>query len=303
MAFFWWLGRRKTIPARPPQGWMATGTLPASQETLPQRRYLPGADYLLPKDEDERARLEFQHHALSLTLGNHYLAPLPPVVRSIVDVGAGTGIWPIEMARLFPDSLVLGLDVDTALFHPTPPEHCLLRQGDILCGLPLPDQFAEFVHQRFLVLAIPDTRWPGVVRELVRVTRVGGWLELVETDARVQNGGAATEQMMAWVDLVRQARGIMGEPVKRLGDLLRREGVRDIETQSIPLKVGPWGGRAGTMMERDILAAIQALKAPCCTQGVAASAFDACLQNMAAEWKQGQASCTIYVAYGKRAVE
>ncbi len=111
MACFWWLRRRGKIH-QPPQAWVRA---PQASVPAPQRRYLEDEAYPLPKDQGEHERLEFQHHALHLTLGNHYLAPLPPSVRTIVDVGAGTGIWSIEMARVFPESLVLGLDVDAAL--------------------------------------------------------------------------------------------------------------------------------------------------------------------------------------------
>jgi SAM-dependent methyltransferase len=296
MAWFWWLRRSKT--KQPPQAWVRAPQASAPVTTL--RRYLEEAEYLLPKDQEEQARLDFQHHALNLTLGNHYLAPLPPTLRTIVDVGTGTGIWSIELARAFLESLVLGLDLDAALLSKTPPANCLLRVGNVLSGLPLPDQFADFTHQRFLVLAIPDSRWPGVVRELVRVTQIGGWIELVETDARIQAGGPATEQMMAWVDVVRQARGLMGEPVRHLGEMLQREGIQEVEAQTIQLKVGAWGGRAGVMMERDILAAVQALKEPCAQQGVDAYEFDACVQAMAVEWQRAQAFCLVYVAYGRR---
>jgi SAM-dependent methyltransferase len=294
MTFVIWPFRRKR-PTRPPQAW-ARPTLPAPS----QRRYLEETDYPLPKDGEEKKRLDFQHYALHLTLGNHYLAPLPPTVRSILDVGTGTGVWPCDLSRLFPDSLVLGLDLDAALFTPTPPVNCLLRQGNVLGRLPLPDGIMEFTHQRFLVFAIPDEQWPRAVRELVRVTRPGGWIELVETDARVQAGGRATEQVFAWIDVVRAARGILGEPVMHLGELLRNEGVSEIETQAIPLKVGAWGGRAGQMMESDILAAVQALKEPCCAKGIDPQEFEHTAQMMALEWKQAHAFCTIQVAYGRR---
>jgi SAM-dependent methyltransferase len=297
MAWFWWL-RRRVKTKQPPQAWVRAPQ--AATPMAAQRRYLEEAEYLLPKDQEEQARLDFQHHALNLTLGNHYLAPLPPQIRTIVDVGTGTGIWSIELARIFPESLVLGLDVDAALLSKTPPANCLLRVGNVLAGLPLPDQFADFVHQRFLVLAIPDVSWPLVVHELVRVTRVGGWLELVETDAHVLAGGLATAQVFAWIDVVRAARGLEGRPVQALGVMLQREGLQEIEIQRIELKVGVWDGRAGIMMERDILAAVQALKEPCCAQGVDSAKFDQTVRAMAAEWQQAQAYCVIYVAYGRR---
>lgn len=299
MAFFGWRARRAVrtkTSALPPQAWAPTPPIAVA----PQRRYLDG-DYLLPKDEEETNRLNFQHHALHLTLGNHYLAPLPPVLRTIVDVGAGTGILAGEMARLFPESLVVGLDVDAASFGNAAPGNCLLRAGDVLKGLPLPDAFADFAHQRFLVLAIPDSRWPDAVRELVRVTRSGGWLELVETDARVQAGGPATERIFGWIEGVRQARGLLGKPVGRLGELLWQQGLQEVECQQIPLKIGAWGGRAGIMMEQDVLAAVQALKESCCAQGVDPYEFDAYAQTMAVEWQQAHAFCTVYAAYGRRA--
>ena len=43
-----------------------------------------------------------RHHSLYRTISNHYLAPISPETRSILDVGTGTGIWPLEMATLFP---------------------------------------------------------------------------------------------------------------------------------------------------------------------------------------------------------
>lgn len=143
---------------------------------LPNRRYIADAVYLLPKDEQEGHRLYLQHYALLQAIGNHYVAALHPAVRTILDVGTGTGIWAVEMARAFPQSLVVGLDLDPALFRETPsfPTNCLLRVGDVLKGLPFPDGFFSYTHQRLLVYAIPAAQWPAVLRELVRVTDRGG---------------------------------------------------------------------------------------------------------------------------------
>jgi SAM-dependent methyltransferase len=299
MLFFLWPFHRRKQPA-PPQPWTRTPQAAASEAM--KRRYLHEAEYLLPKDNEEGLRLNFQHQAMYLTLGNHYLAPIPPTVRTILDIGTGTGIWCCEMARLFPEALVLGLDLDPALFSKTPPPHCFLRSGNVLTGLPLPDQLFAFTHQRFLVLAIPDEQWPRVIQELVRVTQVGGWIELVETDARIQDGGPATEQLLAHVETLREHRGLKGDPVLHLGELLRSAGVQDIEMQEIPLKIGSWGGRAGHMMELDILTAVQALKEPCCAKcGIEGQDFDDLVQRMGAEWRAMHPFCRIYAAYGRRA--
>ncbi len=145
-----------------------------------QRTYVPDVPYLLPKDALEDQRLNYQHHVLYRTMSNHYLAPLTQATATtILDVGTGTGIWPIEMSALFPHAQILGVDVAlSSLPNPLPP-NCLFAEANILHGLPFPDQQFAFTHQRLLVAAIPTTHWPTVVRELVRVTRPGGWIELV----------------------------------------------------------------------------------------------------------------------------
>lgn len=64
------------------------------------RRYLIDTDYLLPKDLIEANRLDFQHFYLKHVLKSNYLAPLDKEqVRTILDVGCGTGRWVLEMAR------------------------------------------------------------------------------------------------------------------------------------------------------------------------------------------------------------
>lgn len=111
-----------------------------------QRAYLADTPYLLPKDALEDQRLNFQHHLLYRTISNHYLAPLAPTTASILDVGTGTGIWPIEMATLFPHAHVLGVDVALSSLPRPLPLNCLFSQANILQGLPFPDQQFEFTH-------------------------------------------------------------------------------------------------------------------------------------------------------------
>lgn len=45
--------------------------------------------------------------------GNLYLAPLALVAspKRILDIGAGTGIWAIEIADQYPESTVIGTDL------------------------------------------------------------------------------------------------------------------------------------------------------------------------------------------------
>ncbi len=285
---------RRRRPAGPPQPWARTQVLPAG----PQRTYLTDAPYLLPKDALEDERLRFQHYALHHAFGNHYLAPLSPETRTILDVGSGTGIWPIDMAQQFPHAHIIGVDVALTSLPRALPNTCLFAHADVLQGLPFPDHQFDFTHQRLLVFAIPAPRWPEVVQELVRVTRPQGWIELLEVGTAVQNGGPATERLLSWLREAVQTLGIELTMVTQLRDLLKQAGCQAVEAQDIPVPLGSWAGRGGEMLKLDALRVFQALQPRTTTP---AEQFEAMLDAATAEWEQNQASYIFHAAYGRRA--
>jgi SAM-dependent methyltransferase len=216
-------------------------------------------------------------------------------------VGTGTGIWPIDMATLFPQAHILGVDVTcSSLPHPLP-TNCLFCQANILQGLPFPDQQFDFTHQRLLVAAIPTANWPGVVRELIRVTRPGGWIELLEIGETIQNAGPATARLLTWMTNISKELGFEMEILHHLGDLLKQAGCQAIESQDIPVPLGEWAGTAGQMMKIDVLHGYNALKDFYCPRSqTTPEVFDAMLQAAAAEWEHNHASYLFHAAYGRR---
>lgn len=53
--------------------------------------------YIYPNDEQELDRLDMQHHMFKLVNdGKLFFAPIQDPKR-ILDVGTGSGIWPIEL--------------------------------------------------------------------------------------------------------------------------------------------------------------------------------------------------------------
>jgi ubiquinone/menaquinone biosynthesis C-methylase UbiE len=266
-----------------------------------QRTYVPDAPYLLPKDELEDQRLNYQHHVLYKTLSNHYLAPISATTATMLDVGAGTGSWSMDMAALFPQAHILGVDVAlSSLPHPLP-EHCLFVQANILNGLPFPDQQFAFTHQRLLVAGIPSLHWPAVVRELVRVTRPGGWVELLEIGDTIQNAGPATTRFLKWMTDISKGSGFEMEILHHLGDLLRQAGCESVETQDIPVPLGEWAGVTGNMLKTDVLHGYNALKDSYCPRSnTPPEVFDGMLQAAVTEWEQNHASYIFHAAYGRR---
>ncbi len=271
---------------------------PTTPPVAEQRTYLANAPYLLPKDRQEDQRLNFQHYALHHAFGNHYLAPLGPDTRTILDVGCGTGIWAIDMASQYPCAQIIGVDIALSSLPLALPDTCLFCQANVLDGLPFPDQQFDYTHQRLLVLAIPAPRWPSVVQELVRVTRPQGWVELLEAATTVQNAGPATERLLAWLRETSQATGIDLSMVTRLGGLLRQAGCQAVEVQDIPVPLGSWAGRSGEMLKLDAMRVFEALQP---RSALPPAEFEALLQTAVNEWEQNHASYVFHAAYGRRA--
>jgi ubiquinone/menaquinone biosynthesis C-methylase UbiE len=294
MGFLSWLFHRQK-PTPLPQPWASKA--PAPSDT-PPRAYLADAPYLLPKDAQEDQRLQFQHYALQHAFGNHYLAPLSQETKTILDVGAGTGIWAMDMAQQFSQAQIIGVDLALTSLPRVLPGTCLFCHADVLKGLPFPNQQFDFTHQRLLVLAIPAPRWPEVVQELVRVTRLQGWIELLEVGTTVQNAGPATERLLSWLRESCQALGIEFTMVTQLSDLLKQAGCQAVEAQDIPVPLGSWAGRSGEMLKLDALRAFQALHPRTTTPK---EQFEAMLSTAAAEWEQNRASYVFHAAYGRRA--
>jgi SAM-dependent methyltransferase len=278
----------------------AVATVPRDGD---DRRYVADVPYLLPKDLGETNRLDFQHYMLRYALKGNYAAPLDDP-RDILDVGSGTGRWAVEMAQQFRAARVVGMDVapppmDAAAAADVRPANFSFAQGNALERVPFPDDSFDFVHQRFLTLAIPAARWPGVVAELLRVTRPGGWVELVETAPPM--GAPAIDQLARWgIELTRR-RGIDISLMARIGDLLRDGGAMQVTARAINIPVGKPNGRIGAMAAVDYLSALAAVRGPVTKLGIVDEAtYDAMMARGRQEFDQGAFIQPVYLAFGRR---
>lgn len=56
--------------------------------------------YIYPNDEQELDRLDMQHHMFKMAMdGKLFQVPLQDP-KKILDIGTGSGIWPIEMCMI-----------------------------------------------------------------------------------------------------------------------------------------------------------------------------------------------------------
>ena len=274
------------------------------------RRHLAAMPYPLPNDMDEINRLDFQHFLLRTGLRGNYAAPIGQPT-DILDVGAGSGRWAMEMAALFPNARVVGVDLvpppdETQSLGQgldTRPENYLFTVGNILEGLPFSDASFDYVHQRLLFSAIPRDRWPTVIQELARVTRPGGWIESGEIGAAHDGGPGFMGLWRSWAELA-ATRGVDFDVSKHIGEMLSDSGLTLVKQHVMNFPIGEWGGHIGRAAATDYLALARALRAGVTAQNIlSADQYDALYARAQREFAQrrGNGYQPFYIAFGQRA--
>lgn len=256
---------------------------------------------MLPRHHTEIDRLDVQHYALRAALRGNYIAPVERPA-AILDVGSGTGQWAYDLCAQFPDAVVYGLDLVPGKVQDRPANYRYVK-ANILQGLPFADGSFDFVHQRLMVPALPVSTWPDVVSDLLRVTRPGGWVELVEGGDGIEPRGPATKRLF---ELAAQLAATYeldwtGSVSNVLDEYLVRAGADAVELRSVPLPIGEWGGRVGSLLASDFRSTFTGL---CPTFesrfGLPAALCQELLRAMHAECEGFRSRYTIGMAIGQK---
>jgi SAM-dependent methyltransferase len=257
--------------------------------------------YVLPINTQDNNRLYFQHYVLKALLGSNTLAPLAPSCN-ILDVGCGEGIWALDIAQAFPSSRVVGFDIrPIRQFSYHDPSHFLLVTGDILSDLPFADTSFDYVHQRCLSPLIPAQRWQNLIYELARLTRPGGWIELLEYGSTYGSAGPNTEQLLAWSKETAAQHGFDPILMQRLEPMLQRAGIGRTQQRIIPVPLGKWGGTIGYTMSKNMQASIRSLKQRIISSvHISEEEFDQVLDALPTEWETHKTTYQFYATYGQR---
>ncbi|KAJ3379397.1 hypothetical protein HDU84_006709 [Entophlyctis sp. JEL0112] len=223
------------------------------------------SDYVLPSDIKEQDRLQMQHFILRAAFGGDVVCPeakslLEKAGTKVLDVGCANGFWAKEVKAVYPGAEIFGVDIaESAVNSAAVGDGITLMFGNVLDRLPFEDNTFDYVHQRLLVLGMPKQRFADAIRELVRVTKPGGWIELLEVDAVFYSPGEHTKILgMAFFEAINQ-RGLecyaatnLPVYVSQVQESVARQ---DGKLVSIPLN---WGSDFGVLNGTNIAEATKA---------------------------------------------
>ncbi|KKK13755.1 hypothetical protein ARAM_001665, partial [Aspergillus rambellii] len=198
-----------------------------------------------PVDDDEAERLELQHRIFNKLFDNRLIFPPVSRLRRLLDCGYGAGSWTIDVAEQNPDCEVIGVDIFPHTNPDDTPENLWLQVDDLNRPFTFSSNYFDLVNSRLLAAGINRTRWSSYIRDIKRVLKPGGWVQLVEIYFNVQSDNGSIGEQHA---LRQWSTRLMGslEEVKdprvgtRLKALLVAEGFTEVEAKMIPLPLSAW---------------------------------------------------------------
>ncbi|KAG8932997.1 hypothetical protein FRC01_011397 [Tulasnella sp. 417] len=142
--------------------------------------------YLFKVDAAELSRLDVHHSMFSAGLDGLFPTPARGDIQhalrtsddcvkpAVLDIGTGSGAWCIEMAKAFPDTHVVGMDLVPVKASSVPPPNCHFETGNADTDLArmYAAQSFDLVHARTMMLGVKD--FSSFFQNVWRMLRPGG---------------------------------------------------------------------------------------------------------------------------------
>lgn len=200
-----------------------------------------------PESGLEMARLMYQDKLITQAMGG-LLEDIPRVsqARRILDVACGPGSWALEVAFNYPKVEVVGFDLSNLMIQYANAQAKAQRLNNVrflVTDARKPLDFAngwfDVVNARFISGFMRKEDWPGVVKELVRITRPGGVVRLTESNDSGITNSPALEKFQSLLLHAGYVAGMISIPNPRhaghtpmLGRFLLDAGCQDIQERA-----------------------------------------------------------------------
>lgn len=209
------------------------------------RRYhgYSSGKYSFPNDDSEQDRLNMIHHVFCRLLKDRlFLAPIDPDGLRILDIGTGTGIWPVELGDLYPGAEIVGNDL-SPIQSPWVPPNVKFYVDDVEKDWAEPDQY-DYIHCRYMAGAIQD--WPRLFRQIYDNLKPGGIVEFQESaNTLYSDDGSLTPEnpmsrMMEYLTEACDKIGRTMDPAPNFAQWAHEAGFGEIEQRRFKLPIGNW---------------------------------------------------------------
>lgn len=262
---------------------------------------IDNTSYILPNDESEIGRLNYQHYFLKHTFNGNFKAPIKKLLQkgiNVLDIGCASGAWCLDMANDFDNNTYWGIDISEKFPNDIKPINCNFKVGNIIKDFPLQQNYFDFVHQRLLVAGIPSKDWLIALNNIKIGLKNNGWLQFVECYIKPFNSGPKFKKLMDNVINILEIKKLDPYIAKRLNNILIEDGnFKNIKEDCIDIPIN-WNGKIGEMHANDWNEIFQSLK-PGLKSTVETSDFDTIIKEAIDECKVYETYFKWYIVYGQ----
>ncbi|KAG1437454.1 hypothetical protein G6F56_013095 [Rhizopus delemar] len=103
----------------------------------------------------------------------------------VLDIGCGPGSWVMDMATEYPNTQFVGIDKLSLFPQDIRPANVQFQLADILSGLPFEDETFHFIQMRLFLVTFNRTQWTDALKEVGRLLKPGGFIQLIEPQLMV----------------------------------------------------------------------------------------------------------------------
>ncbi|KAI9848010.1 MAG: hypothetical protein M1838_000656 [Thelocarpon superellum] len=200
--------------------------------------------YMYPNDETENERLDLQYELYNMAFGGkRFFAPLE-APKKILDIGTGTGIWPIEMAETFPDCEIIGTDLSPIQPDWVPDNVRFIIDDASEDDWLYPPGSFDYVHTRVLLGCFEDFR--EIIKKSFKYIKPGGWMESQELFPNPQCDDETMKPeypLLEWTKIMDDAAMNFGRPI-RIANKLKKwyleAGFEEVHEQVFKVPLNEW---------------------------------------------------------------
>ena len=195
--------------------------------------------YLLGDSQAEMVQLIKTDQLFTKAMGG--LLPEQPEqaieeLHDVLDIACGPGGWVLEMAYANPDLQATGIDISpgmidyaNALAHANGLDNARFHVANAMDPLGFPDASFDLVNARQVEWLWPAAAWPGLLKEMVRVSRHGGTIRLTSVEWGGVTNSAAFQTLEVLLIRAAKRAGVNLIPDERMlgGTIMLRRFLRD----------------------------------------------------------------------------
>lgn len=201
--------------------------------------------YLFPNDDLECARLNLEHDCLKRLHGGRLFHSPISNPDKLLDLGTGTGVWPIQMAEIFPNARITGTDLSPIQPNEVPNNvHFEIDDCSADDWNRTPNSY-DLIHTA-LMMGTTLTFYELIKTAKRYLKRGTGWLECLELDLGPFCDDGTMPKDWAVTRMIQtseEASAMGSKPLQiatKLAPWMHQAGYVDIRVQIKQMPLNPW---------------------------------------------------------------